>query len=1187
MIVMYLRDRALHALSTEEGLPLRTVWQASVAMPLAAAGVLLLSLLFGGPATAASALAEFTALMICCGMAAAQWCMCDVWGPLVAVGHDLQRIAALDLQEMETEKSGLSPIVEVRDLQAGLVGVVSGLRVCKPYFPDDVVRTLEKSGAALGQSVTETIEDGDNVSDDFTDEGAPQPLHVPPLKSLSPLARQRSNFESVQLPPAVRMRQGSMTSKLSHLKIDQKSQDGGDDPRPDSPRAILQRLPAPAALVLDGSDSAQSENVSPALLPLPTAPDEDAVPVLSQGVHTTFGEAPKLQAAGRVGVITRRVHRTSQPPGVGPKGTPSDPPMLAPERQGSMSSLCLWPTSLSLAKTAGGESASATPLDGVLSPIHRLERLRDSALSTFTSPPLQPAAGDARKRAVSDAPSLPPVLQQRDSAGVLTSPVRQLSDGAPQLSPAGKAGHQGRGKRVHVDIVSPKKAEKDKGGNAGSTVAKTPRFNRRASFSFGGARLVPSAMVSSGAHTPSLFSSLNLSMRAKRGTVLSAVFDVVEVAQHDPSGTYEVCNSIVCVVLDIVKEQYGKVCEFGADKVLCSWNTHSPCTRHALAACRAAREIRKAVTAEASPNASFGSVPAQESDAESNGKDVASSLSSPPSIPQAFGGHDDTGGMWSIALTTGNVFCGNVGNNAQRSPFVFGQALDQAQMLNRLSLQINAPVLLAETTKAVLNDENLKLRPLDMVDWGVLDGGGGQREAVYELLSEHSQLNLERWKEAFHAVLSSDYVAAHDLFSRIEAVHDPQLRRLLNVTKNAGATLPAPYARSLKFWSRFTGEVKTGAASQDKEVGRVPPPGRRMKQRRQAQSVLVAQNEEAMRGKRRGREQQGSHLRTAIEEAQRLRGASPSSSSSCSSETSDPFSTPSTARADCQPPKTFTDSSGSVWLRSNRMIGSGAFGDVWLGMSAEGGLVAFKCVKVPARMAPARTFLGMRQDAAAGEIASIINEVEMLSQYRHESIVSFIGCGVYEKFVVITMEYVSGGSLASVIDQFGQLPVATARRYTKEVITGLQYLHSHNIVHRDLKPANVLLHTDGCCKLSDFGTCVSLSSVSGRQVAEGTPLFMAPESSRGAFCKASDLWSLGLTVIQMLNGMTPFAWDEGVSELTGVMFSRWLCKEDGDVPLPHPDDLGEDGYNFIRKVMVRDPGARPTTDTLVFDVFVM
>ncbi|KAJ9469587.1 Mitogen-activated protein kinase kinase kinase ANP1 [Diplonema papillatum] len=283
------------------------------------------------------------------------------------------------------------------------------------------------------------------------------------------------------------------------------------------------------------------------------------------------------------------------------------------------------------------------------------------------------------------------------------------------------------------------------------------------------------------------------------------------------------------------------------------------------------------------------------------------------------------------------------------------------------------------------------------------------------------------------------------------------------------------------------------------------------------------------------------------------------------------------------PPQQFTDGTGTMWIRSSNKLGEGAFGQVWLGMCEEGSLVALKCMKIPKVVNRGKK----KQSAINESLASAVNEVAMLSKYKDESIVCFLSCGVRERWVIITMEYVSGGSLASVLEQFKTIPLHTAKRYTKDILRGLDYLHSNGIVHRDLKPGNVLLHTDGQCKLSDFGTCTELSAIASNGKMEGTPLFMAPEACRGQPCYASDIWSLGHTVIQMLLGQTPFQWAEEVPK-ESQRFMRWLCQENAPVPLPPRDKLSDQfAFNFISACLVRIPLERPGAEKLLFNTFVM
>ena len=199
------------------------------------------------------------------------------------------------------------------------------------------------------------------------------------------------------------------------------------------------------------------------------------------------------------------------------------------------------------------------------------------------------------------------------------------------------------------------------------------------------------------------------------------------------------------------------------------------------------------------------------------------------------------------------------------------------------------------------------------------------------------------------------------------------------------------------------------------------------------------------------------------------------------------------------PPIEIKDKRGEKWYRSGKCLGRGAYGEVWLAMEEHGGLTALKTVRLPERGARSA------QEDAANEA---ISEVGMLSQLRHENIVSYLSSTICGKYIAIVMEYMSGGSLADLIERFTHLPLSSSVRYLKDILRGLKFLHSQNIVHRDIKPHNVLLLIDGQCKLADFGASQHMQLVKGGEDIVGTPLYMAPEACRGHAVKASDIWGM-------------------------------------------------------------------------------
>jgi serine/threonine protein kinase len=121
------------------------------------------------------------------------------------------------------------------------------------------------------------------------------------------------------------------------------------------------------------------------------------------------------------------------------------------------------------------------------------------------------------------------------------------------------------------------------------------------------------------------------------------------------------------------------------------------------------------------------------------------------------------------------------------------------------------------------------------------------------------------------------------------------------------------------------------------------------------------------------------------------------------------------------------------------------------------------------------------------------------------------------------MQYVSGGTISSLLRGFGPFTERQAVLYVRQILQGLSYLHNQRIAHRDLKGDNLLVDPDGTLKLADFGTAKELMTKTSRSIA-GTAFFMAPEviTGVGHGCEA-DVWSLGCCVIEMLTGKPPFS----------------------------------------------------------------
>src|SRR5499425_2797383 len=187
-------------------------------------------------------------------------------------------------------------------------------------------------------------------------------------------------------------------------------------------------------------------------------------------------------------------------------------------------------------------------------------------------------------------------------------------------------------------------------------------------------------------------------------------------------------------------------------------------------------------------------------------------------------------------------------------------------------------------------------------------------------------------------------------------------------------------------------------------------------------------------------------------------------------------------------------------------IGSGGFGTVYL---AEDTWINKKvALKVP-----------HKQNLDFGEL---LREPRLLASLNHPNIVTILTAERQENVFFIVMEFVPGETLESVIARDGPLDVVRAVDYTCQICNAVDHAHRHGVLHRDLRPSNVLVAESGMVKVADFGTSRFLEIAAHGTTVIGSPPYMAPEQFQGKAVFASDIYSLGVTIYQMLTGVLPY-----------------------------------------------------------------
>lgn len=245
-------------------------------------------------------------------------------------------------------------------------------------------------------------------------------------------------------------------------------------------------------------------------------------------------------------------------------------------------------------------------------------------------------------------------------------------------------------------------------------------------------------------------------------------------------------------------------------------------------------------------------------------------------------------------------------------------------------------------------------------------------------------------------------------------------------------------------------------------------------------------------------------------------------------------------------------------------IGEGSTGTVWIARDrGTGRQVAVK--KMDLRKQQRRELL--------------FNEVVIMRDYHHPNIVEMFDSYLVNDELWVVMEFLEGGALTDIVthSRMDEEQIATV---CKQCLKALAYLHSQGVIHRDIKSDSILLAPDGRVKLSDFGFCAQVSQeLPKRKSLVGTPYWMSPEViSRLPYGPEVDIWSLGIMVIEMVDGEPPFFNEPPLQAMRRI-------RELPPPKLKNVHKVSPRLQSFLDRMLVRDPLHRATAQELLAHPF--
>eukprot|EP01120_Amphizonella_sp_Union-15-10_P015059 TRINITY_DN7600_c0_g3_i1.p1 TRINITY_DN7600_c0_g3~~TRINITY_DN7600_c0_g3_i1.p1 ORF type:complete len:551 (+),score=112.38 TRINITY_DN7600_c0_g3_i1:144-1796(+) len=241
-----------------------------------------------------------------------------------------------------------------------------------------------------------------------------------------------------------------------------------------------------------------------------------------------------------------------------------------------------------------------------------------------------------------------------------------------------------------------------------------------------------------------------------------------------------------------------------------------------------------------------------------------------------------------------------------------------------------------------------------------------------------------------------------------------------------------------------------------------------------------------------------------------------------------------------------------------KCIGQGSYGKVYKSIhNTTGGSVAIKVLH--------------------REVKHLVSEIETLMQLSHPNVVQYFGCYVCNSETWIVMEYCSRGCVARSVLENKNIDISEVHiaAILKQLLLGIDYMHSNKKIHRDIKAANLLISHDGTIKVADFSIAGTLSDGQKNSTLVGSPCWMAPEVFREeGYDQSVDIWSVGITAIELAQGHPPFK-DLSVYQI----MMRYSQKQ--SITLNKPKKWSKEFNDFISQCLQFNPAHRPLAGNLL------